>query len=349
MPDELESSTVNGMTSDSTSSTADTAAGASTSVDTHTSSDPTPEGPSTATAPAPADTQNANDSSLINGAESKQQQQAQPNPWESRYKEAQSWATRTREENLSLQRRLQELESRFQQEQAKATPQVPMWDDTHANHAQFLDMVKTAQHYDRIINATQDETFKQSLIAMRDEQLGQDGLKTLREWRADVRQQEWERQINPNAYYRKLIQREAQPVIQNTLQSTSQNYQQARAAQEGVQKWLADNKDVATQDNLTKIQQMMQTPTQAHPRGMPFEVAAAMIERDHYRSQLSSRTAKDASVEEKQRLLEGNAAGTIARNPSSRAKVDLLKIRQEAPDSRKFIDSLFDLDQKGLL
>lgn len=247
-----------------------------------------------------------------------------------------------------FQARLEELTKRFDGvdpkafEQFKSSQGMKISDPRHPQNPHFRELMRTAHHYDKLLRVVTDENFKQQLSAMREQDLGPEGIKILNDHRADVQREEWERQLDPRGYYRKIVQEETQPLIRNTLQETSNNYHQSQQAVEGVKKWMSDNKEIATNANLQRIQGMMQ-------QGTAFEVAAAMVERDHYRSQLSTAGNAKASADEKQRLLEGNAAGTIARNPNSRSKLDTAKLRQNAKGGRDFIDQLFDADQKGLL
>jgi predicted phage tail protein len=174
--------------------------------------------------------------------------------------------------------------------------------------------------------------------------LGPEGLKTLREWRTDVAQQEWERRVNPTAFYRKLIAKEAQPVIQQSLQSVSQTYQSVQSAQQEVQKWMKDNSEVASPENIKAVLDFM-------GKGETFAMASARVERDHYRSLISHANKAKQSAEEKERILQGNAAGPIARNPKSVKKVDVKAVAKErgVKNHREFADLLFELDEQGQL
>jgi hypothetical protein len=199
-------------------------------------------------------------------------------------------------------------------------------------------------HYEEDMRAAPDDATKQWLSQRMSQALGPEGVKQLRSWRDYVRKQEWERQTDPANYYRKLIQKEAQPVIQQQLQNVSQTYQSVQSAQQEVQKWMKENAEVATPENIKQVIALME-------KGADFNTASYRVERDHYRSQVSAAKQAKASAEEKERLLQGNAAGTIARNPNTAKKVDYKAVAKERglTSEGDRIKLLFELDQQGLL
>ncbi len=250
----------------------------------------------------------------------------------------------------AFQRELADLKRQFQGiqpqdiEQYRAHQKVPVWDETSPSHQQFLELRRTYDTYERNMRAAPNDETRQWLSQQMSQEIGPEGAKTLREWKQDVSRQEWERQTNPQAFYRKLIQKEAQPVIQQQLQNVSQTYQSVQSAQNEVQKWMKDSAEVATPDNIKSVLGLME-------KGETFSVAAARVERDHYRSQFSKLNNAKASVEEKERLLQGNAAGVIARNPNTANKVDFKAVAKERGlvSERDRIDLLMELDQQGRL
>ncbi len=271
--------------------------------------------------------------------------QAAPDPFEKRYRDTQAWAQRTHQSNLDLQRQLKELQTQFQATQQKQTePQRQPWDEDHAEHAQFLRLVDKAEFYEELIQGENDPAELQKLHAKMQRALGDKGIETLSNWRSDVRRQERERRLNPKAFYSKLIRAESEPVVRETLQSTSQNYQQMLQARDQATKWVSGNPEIATPENIRAVLGMME-------KGITFDQASAIVERDHYRSQVSNAKKMSASAEEKERLLQGNASGGINRNPNAGKKLDVQKLRKEKgiQDGRGFTDMLFELDKEGLL
>ncbi len=267
-----------------------------------------------------------------------------------------SWQ-QERAEKQAIQAKLEELTQRYETqnkqyqgiqpqeiEQFRAQQKVPVWDETSPGHQQFLETRKTYEHYERKLNRAPDDATKQWLMQEMNQDISPEEAKTLREWKADVRRQEWERQTNPAAYYRKLIQKEAQPVIQDSLRNVSQTYQSVQSAQQEVQSWLKDNPEIASQANVKAVFDLMS-------KGETFSVAAARVERDHFRSLVSTAHKAKASAEEKERLLQGNAAGTIARNPQTGKFVDYKQVAKEKglTNERDRMDLLFELDGQGQL
>lgn len=283
--------------------------------------------------------------SLKGNIEADAVQAAPPTDWQNQYRQVQGWATKVHQTNQDLQRQLKELQSQFQATQQKTSePQKQPWDEGHAEHAQFLRLVDKADFYEELIQGENDPEELQKLHAKMHRALGEQGLQTLKDWRTDVRNQDRERRLNPKAYYAKLIRAESEPVVRETLQSTSANYQQMIQARDEAQKWMKENPAVSTPENIRAVLAMMD-------KGTTFAQATAMIERDHYRNQISNAQKMSASAEEKERLLQGNAAGGIHRNPNAGKKVDVQKLRKDKgiKDSRGFTDMLFDLDKDGLL
>lgn len=249
-----------------------------------------------------------------------------------------------------FQRELAELKRQFQGirpqeiEAYRAQAKVPVWDESSEGHQAFLELRRSYDLYERAMRAAPDDATKQWLGQQMSQEIGPEGAKTLREWQTDVRRQEWERQTNPAAYYRKLIQKEAQPVIQQSLSNVSQTYQSVQAAQQEAQKWMKENAEVATPDNIKAVLGLME-------KGESFSSAANRVERDYYRSQVSAAKTAQQSADERMRLLQGNAAGVIARNPNSTKKVDYKAVAKERglTSERDRINLLFDLDQQGAL
>ncbi len=250
----------------------------------------------------------------------------------------------------AFQRELAELKKQFQGiqpqevEQYRAQKQVPVWDESSSGHQQFLELRRTYDHYEQDMRSAPNDETRQWLSQQMSQKIGPEGAKVLREWQQDVRRQEWERQTNPQAFYRKLIQKEAQPVIQQQLQNVSQTYQSVQSAQQEATKWMKDNPEVATPQNIQAVLGLMD-------KGADFQTAADRVERDHYRSLVSTANKAKASAEEKERLLQGNAAGVIARNPNSAKKVDFKAVAKERGlmNERQRMDLLFELDQGGML
>lgn len=264
---------------------------------------------------------------------------------EKQYREVQSWATKVNQTNIQLQQQLQELQRKFDAAQNKQSePQLRPWDEGHAEHAQFLRLVDRAEHFEELIQGEENPEIIKALQQKQMRVLGDQGVQMLRDWRDNVRSQERERRLNPKAFYSKLIRQEAQPVVQETLQSTSQNYQQMIQARDQAQKWIQGNPEVATPENIKAVIALMEN-------GVKFDQASAQVERDHYRNLVSNAKKMSASAEEKERLLQGNAAGAIHRNPNASKKVDVGKLRKDKgiQNGRQLIDELFDLDSKGLL
>ncbi len=258
--------------------------------------------------------------------------------------------TRFQQQAEQFQQELAQLKQQFQGiqpqevEQYRQTKELPVWDKRSPNHSKFLELRRLYDHYEEDMRAAPDDATRQWLSQRMSQVLGPEGAKTLRTWRDHVRQREWERQNDPDSYYRELIQREAQPVIQQQLQNVSQTYQSVQSAQAEVQKWMKENAEVATPENIKQILGLME-------KGENFTAAAYRVERDYYRSQVLPAKQAKASAEEKERLLQGNAAGTIARNPNTAKKVDFKAVAKERGlvSERDRIELLMELDHQGLL
>lgn len=351
-------------TSETTASTepSSTTAGADLSTDTtQSTSNPTAES-STATDPAQAVTQVAESAQAENlaGVETKSPDPQPAIDWQKRFVNGQkSWKQdaeerdRFRQQAEQFQRELNELKNQYQGvrredvEQFRASKKVQPWSKESPDHANFLDLRRTYEQYERQMRSAPDDATRQWLAQQMNQEISADEAKTLREWKADVRRQKWELENNPRDFYRDLIQREAQPVIQQHLQGVSQTYQSVQSAQNEVQKWMKDNQEVASPENIKSILGMME-------KGESFQIASARIERDHYRKQVSQAKNDKQSAEEKERLLQGNAAGVIARNPQTTKKVDPKAVAQErgikvGAGDRRYIDLLLELDAEGRL
>lgn len=362
MPEEtLASDSATSQTSTDSSASSDTSSVGSVTADTQSTAT-TSADTSTATDSVRADTQIADNAQAANpaGVETKNET-AQPEiDYKARFAGAQkSWQQeradreRFQQQADQFQRELQALKQQFQGiqpqevEQYRQTRELPVWDERSPNHQNFLNLRRLYDHYEQDMRAAPNDEIRQWLSQQMGQALGPEGAKTLRSWREYVRTQEWERQTDPAAYYRKLIQKEAQPVIQQSLQNVSQTYQSVQSAQAEVQKWMKENAEVATPDNIKAVIGMME-------KGENFAMAAARVERDHYRSKVSAAAKASASAEEKERLLQGNAAGPIARNPNTAKKVDPKAVAKErgievGKGDPRFIQLLQELDQQGLL
>ncbi len=346
MPETLDDAVSGGDTAaDSSAQTTDTASAGSAPADNPTS-DPT-AGTSADAGSAVADnpSDDGNQAPSQGKTEAEAVTSAPTIDYERQYKAIQGWSTKVRQENQELQRQLQELQQQFRTSQQKSTPEViPPHDERSPEHQDFLRFHDKADFYEELIQGEQDPAEIQKLQAKMHRVLGERGVKMLSDWRDDVRRQERERRLNPKAFYSKLIRQEAQPVVQETLHSTSQNYQQMIQARDQAQKWIQGNPEVATPENIKAVIGMME-------QGIKFDQASAQVERDHYRNLVSNAKKMSASAEEKERLLQGNAAGAIHRNPNASKKVDVGKLRKDKgiQNGRQLIDELFDLDSKGLL
>jgi hypothetical protein len=278
-------------------------------------------------------------------------------PFEKRWQDTRNWANEVHQANLELKRQHEQLQQQFQDirqqyagvkpdelEQWRQSRALKPWDEGSPEHQDFLRLVDKAEYFDDLARRVKDPQQLQQMQQLAAESIGPKGLEMLEAWKADVRNQERERRLNPRAYYQKLIREQAQPVVRETLQTTNQEYQKAIQGKEAAQKWMS-NKEVATPQNIQTVLKYMQES------GMPFEVASAIVERDHYRSRVSQADKVRQSAEEKERLLQGNAAGTVARNPNSSKKVDVKQYLKDkgVTNSRATIDELFELDKKGLL
>lgn len=356
MPDDevIDSSPTNDTTSDSSLPSAESG-GTDTSTDVSQSqSSPAVDGTSP-DASAPADSQPGDGNPGQQG--SAETKATSPEAWEKRYKDTQSWATKTHQEKLELERRYKEAEQRIQEMESRYAGVKPdeiekwrsqqalnPWDEGSPEHQFFLDTVREVRVHERLIQKAANPEQRKMLQELAAQDLGDKKLQLIERWREDVRNQENERQLNPRAYYAKLIKEQAQPVVRETLQHSNQQYQQAVQGREEAQKWMAENKEVATPENIQQVLKHMSE------HRMPFNIAAAIVERDHYRNQVSNATKAKQSAEEKERLLQGNAAGGISRNPASSSKLNVAEhLKKVGPDSRSKIDALFDLQQQGLL
>ncbi len=314
-----------------------------------------PDGTSTA-ATAQADQATDDGNPGQQAAETTQETSAIPN-LEKRFRDTQAWATRTNQEKAELQRQHQLLQQELQemrQQYAGVKPEevnewrsskaLKPWDDGSPEHDTFLNLVSKAEFFDELAHGETDQAELQKLQQRMVRAIGPDGLKMLDAWKADVRQQERERRLNPKAFYQKLIREQAQPVVRETLQSSNQQYQQALQGKQAAESWMA-NKEVATPENVQKVLKYM------NEHHMPFDVASAIVERDHFKSQVSNANKAKQSAEEKERLLQGNASGAVSRNPNASKHLNVGQHLKEKgiTSSRSKIDELFDLERQGLL
>lgn len=327
------------------------------------SSDATPVAPTpTEQAPSPADSVDAEHTPGDGEASPKAGETGVPSgnpadPYQKRYQDVQGWATKVHQANLELkkqhevlQRQIQEVQQSYagvqpgEIEQWRQSRARPPWDPKSPEHQSFRETVSEARIHERLIQRTTDPAQREALQKLAMDELGPAKLKLLEDWRADVRQQEYERQLNPREYFRKIIQEDARPVVHETLQSADNDRQSAMRGRQEAEKWMA-NKEVATPENIQKVLKYMSESK------MPFEVAAIVVEREHYKSRVSQADKVRQSAEEKERLLQGNAAGVISRNPSSSKKVDVKQYLKDkgVNNSRQAIDELFNLDHQGLL
>lgn len=296
---------------------------------------------------AVADTQpeDGQQASFKVGAETKAvNDQPAASPYEKQYRDAQSWNTKISQQNAELKAQLARLQSQYEErEQAAKQATTEPWDPEDSRHQSFLKLVERADYYDELMRGETDQAIVDRLQQKQLQILGPQGIEQLQRWQQSVRAQERERRLNPRAYYQKLIRQEAQPVVHETLQSTNETYQRQVQAVNDVQQWM-QNKDIATDENKQAIISYME-------KGMPFKVAQTIVERDHYRNQVSAAQKASASAEEKERLLQGNAAGAVSRNPNASKHVDVPKFLKDKgiTSSRQKIDALFDLDRQGLL
>lgn len=343
MSDDIDTSANLGNDTLSTSEpSADTATVESTQVDTQ-SSDPTSTETSVDAGVADATNQSNDGQQPLADTNAAP---AQVNPYEKQYKEVQGWATKVRQQNLDLQRQLQDLQAQVQAQQQKQSVDSGLkpWDEGHQEHQTFLRYFQEAEYFDDLIRGEENPEFKQRLIEKQTQRLGDKGIQMLREHRSAVQDYQRQMRLNPWAHQNKVISEKSRAEAQAVLQSTSQSYQVQIQARDHVQSWIKGNTEVSTPENIRAVLGLME-------KGVSFDQASAVVERDYYRSQVSNAKKVAASAGEKERLLQGNAAGGISRNPNASKKIDVSKHLKEKglPDSRSRIDELFNLDQQGLL
>jgi hypothetical protein len=326
----------------------DTADAGSTSVDNQQTSEPS-GGTAAEAGSAQAGNPEAKDAGSFTDTETKavnaeaaDAQAGQYGP--EQYKRLQAWATKLSQRNHEIQAEMERLKSQHQSSQETAKqPATEPWDPEDSRHQEFLKLVDKADYFDEMIRGEGDENLVKAIQQKQLRVIGNDGIELLQRWQRAVRLQERERRLNPAAFYRKLIRQEAQPVVRETLQTTNESYQRQVQAVDDVRQWMAQS-DIATDENKKAVIAFME-------KGMPFDIARTAVEREHYRKMVSAAKKATASADEKERLLQGNAAGVVSRNPNASKKVDVAKLRQEKgiTDGRALIDELFDLDQKGML
>lgn len=248
-----------------------------------------------------------------------------------------------------LEKQIQELRQKYQPfeqvdrnalQEFQKSQGVQAWDSSSPKHGEFLELRRTAEHYNRLIANAADDATKNWLRERYFDDVGQDGHKLIMDWKKDVQRQEWERQNNPQEFYRKLIQKEARPVIQESLHNVSSSYQEQEKARQQVQGWLKDNQALATPENIQSIMEKMD-------KGVSFDVASMQVERDYWKTQISQANDAKKSAEEKERLLQSNAAGTIVRSPSGKSRINPADYAREKGIS--FKDALFELDAQRKL
>ena len=353
--DSVDSQTLDDTTSTDSSLTADPGSteGSTESIPVDDSSS---VGGTSTEAPAQADPATDDGSPGNQAAETTETSGVPAVPWEKRFKDTQSAYTRTTQENQALKQQFNELQQQIQemrQQYAGVKPEevtewrnskaLKPWDEGSPENPSFLNLVSKAEFFDELAQGETDPAELQKLQQRMVRAIGPDGLKMLDAWKVDVRNQERERRLNPKAFYQKLIREQAQPVVRENLQQANQQYQEGLRGRQDAEKWMA-NKEVATPENVQKMLQLMDKSR------MPFEVASAIVERDHYRSQVSNATKAKQSAEEKERLLQGNAAGAISRNPSSGKRLDVAKhMKDKGIQGRSMVDELMNLERDGLL
>jgi hypothetical protein len=276
--------------------------------------------------------------------------------FQKRYLDTRSAYNRTTQENQALKQQFTQLQQELhemRQQFAGVKPEevndfrssraLKPWDPQSPDHQSFKETVAQLRQHERVMARVTDPEMRKALNDAALEEFGPDRLKTIEAWRADVRNPEYERQLNPRAYLQKMIREESQPVVRETLQSSNQQYQQALQGKQAAESWMA-NKEVATQENVQKVLKYMSE------HKMPFDVASAIVERDHFKSQVSNAHKAKQSAEEKERLLQGNASGAVSRNPSASKKLNVAQhLREKGISGRATIDELMNLDQQGLL
>ena len=314
----------------------DTASSAPASADTASSNQPA--GGSASDTPAQADTQSSTDT-LTSGAKDSTKTPSEATVPESRYKSLQAEFTRTSQARAEFERKLQEMEKRLEQQ---SQSQEPIYSPRHPRNADFRKAYDAYAYTRNQLSQQYDATrTEQALKGIFGDRFG-----SFREYENHLEERKREAFSDPDAWFEKQFQDRFNKTIPQWQQNVAQQYQTVSTAQQEVQQWMSSNKEIATPENCQKVAAMME-------KGATFNEASAKIERDFYRSKIDGANQANVSADEKQRLLEQNAAHTITRTPASNHKVDVKKVWKERgidPNNQdQKIRALMELDEAGKL
>ncbi len=283
-----------------------------------------------------------------------------PDPAEESYKARFSGLSRKYDQERAraqqLHQRLQELEAQAKRyegipldravQQYQAVQGLKPWDDGHPDFGRFQQLWSQAQWANELARSEPDPAVKKAILDRHFDAIADADRQLLQEHMRFVRAEQQQQAMNPAAYLQRQIQRHAQPVVQQNFQNVAHQQQQVMQATASVQKWISENAELATKENREAIANLMQT------RNLPFEHAVVQWERDHYRGKVSGIDAKARSVEEKERLLQGKAAGIITRNPSTKQGVSVSGYLKEkgipTSDGNGVANAILDLQARGV-
>lgn len=306
---------------------------------------------------ASADAGGAEPSRTDDGSRSLKTDEAQPTQktpdlaaYEKRLKDNQRAFQIERQKALEYERKLQALEQQLNQfqgvnpddlRQFQQRHQVPLWSKKHPEHSKFQIWYQEASFINAKLGRISDPAKRQELAEMLWSDFDPEGQKVLAEYQNHLKRQQNELLADPDSYFEERFKKLFEPNISQWQQQTAQTYEQAIQAEKDVKEWFDKSPKEIWQGKSEVIGERLR-------KGEKWRDIQLELERDYYRAQASSAATARASAEEKERLLRGQAAGTVAHDPKTSSKVDPLKVAKErgidpAVDMPAFVDLLQEL------
>ncbi len=319
----------------------------------------TGEGASADAGAAQASQTDAGPGSLTSGEAQSPNKSIDLATYEKRVKDSQRAFQLERQRALDLERRTQGYEQQLRQmqeqfdgvnpdevKQYRERSAAPVWSKKHPEHGKFQALQQQANFIEASLRRCPTEK-RAEMEEFLWGQVGTEGINTLQSYREHLRTKQQEMLADPDSYFEEQFKRHFEPQINQWQGNVANTYEQSVQAEREVKDWF----DKSPKEIWTGKQDYIKERLN---KGASWQQVQLELERDHYRTVASSADNAKRSAEEKERLLRGNAATTVAHDPKTSRSIDPMKIAKErgidpANDMAAYFDLLQELKRNNQL
>ena len=222
-----------------------------------------------------------------------------------------------------MQAKLQELEQKLSgvdlnqvrewREQREKSAN-PIWNPQHPEHGRFSQVHSTHQYYQRMFQRAQTDEQKQWVREQYETDLSVEDRKLIQQYQDHGRQELQRLQQDPAGYLQQYLDKRVDEKIKSFQEQTVGSYRTNLETKHQLETTLQKYPELNNPEDLQRAMKMVQ-------EGMDMSHALRDIRMEKLEQRLSGAEAKKRSVEEKERLLQGNAS--ISRDPAVKTNIDV--------------------------